>query len=82
MWQDYVLTLGLIVFNLALLPVLKSKEKPPLITSVPTVVFQYAFALTFITLHLWFSAAGSFVNGTLWGILAYQVNKRPKRRTK
>lgn len=82
MWQDYALTLGLIVFNLALIPAIFSKYKPPLITSMPTVVFQYLFAVTFITLHLWFSAVGSFINGTLWGILAYQKYKGRSRSKK
>jgi hypothetical protein len=76
MWQDYVFTFGALVFSIALIPALRSNEKPPIITSLPTATLLVAFAATYLTLHLWFSAIASFTNGIIWGTLAFQAYTR------
>lgn len=78
MWQDYVLSIGLIVFGLALIPTIRGNTKPPLSTSVPTALVQYVFVITFASLNLWFSTLGSLVIGTLWTVLAVQAYQKTK----
>jgi len=73
MWQDYVFTFGALVFSVALIPALRSKGKPPVITSAPTATLLFAFAITYITLDLWLSAIASFTNGVIWATLAVQA---------
>lgn len=72
MWQDYVFTFGALVFSIALIPALRSKEKPPIITSLPTATILFVFGVTYSTLDLWLSMAASIVNGLIWGTLAQQ----------
>lgn len=74
-WQDIVLTLGSIVFLLALVPSIKSKDKPAVATSIMTGLVLFVFAATYTTLHLWFSAATTALTGVLWLVLAVQKVK-------
>lgn len=72
MWQDFVFTIGIIVFTIALIPAIFAKQKPPLATSIPTALFQFVFMVTYTTLGLWFSGASSLLCGSLWAVLAIQ----------
>ena len=72
MWQDYVFSIGLIVFNIALIPAIRSKTKPPLGTSVPTALIQCIFVVAFASLEMWLSVAGTIVLALLWSTLAAQ----------
>lgn len=74
-WQDLVLAASLFGFNVALLPSIFSKHKPALTTSLLTALFQLAGFAVYINLALWYSAAMSFVNFTLWSILSIQKLK-------
>jgi threonine/homoserine/homoserine lactone efflux protein len=57
MWQDWVITGAQIVFVLALIPsIVHSNNKPPLLTSVPTVLGLISTTIAFVTLSLWGSA--------------------------
>lgn len=76
MWQDAVFTLGLSVFVGALLPTLWGKEKPPLLTSIPTATMQIVLAITFATLGLWFAAVTGFILGVEWWWLVIQRARR------
>ena len=79
-WQDMVFAVGNLSFAIALVPSLRSEEKPHLATSVLTAAWLYAFAATYSTLGLPFSAAISVVLATLWAALAIQrVWRRPGR---
>ena len=71
-WQDIVITIGTFIFAIALIPTLKSKDKPPISTSLTTGLTLLIFALTFASLGLWFSFIMNLVTGTLWLILARQ----------
>jgi hypothetical protein len=75
-WQDYVLATGSLLFTLALIPSLRAKNKPALSTSLITVVVLVIFALTYITLSLWFSAAAAGLNGLAWLALALQKHRQ------
>ncbi len=71
-WQDLVITIGQIIFSIALLPMVFSKDKPALVSSLVTGVVLIIFALTYITLSLWFAAGMTTITGIIWFILAYQ----------
>jgi len=72
MWQDYVLVAMQVVFCLTLVPMLFTKEKPPLLSSIPTGVALLTIAATYITLELWLAAIGSGIVGIQWLVLTYQ----------
>ncbi len=81
LWQDYVLTIGSLVFSVALVPAVMAKEKPPLSTSVPTFFFLYLFAFVYATLSLWLSAGSALLTGSLWLTLAIQKYIQQRKRT-
>lgn len=71
-WQDAVLLVGQIIFAIALLPSIFSKDKPALATSIINFVVLYIIGFVNITLKLYGFAAGIFIVGVLWNILAVQ----------
>ncbi len=76
-WQDLIITIGNLVFSISLIPQIYHgfKEKTGPIkyqTSVPTVIFLYAFIFAFYSLHLYFSAIVSALTGTMWLLLFIQ----------
>ena len=71
-WQDVVLAIGQTLFAIALIPALRSKQKPPKSTSALTGVTLLVFAVTFATLDLWWGAVTAAVCGGLWLILFCQ----------
>jgi len=79
LWQDGVLTGGSIIFVIALVPSVMSKDKPALSTSLMTGSVLIVFAFVYLTLSLWFSAVTTAITGMLWFILAAQkffISKR------
>lgn len=80
MWQDYVLTAGSVVFIVALLPAVFSDAKPPKTTSLMTAAVLYVFALTDVSLHLYLTAAITFLTAATWTILAAQKRLEPDPR--
>lgn len=82
MWQDYVFTIGIIIFAIALIPAIFSDQKPPLATSIPTAFFQFVFMATYITLGLWFSSGASLFCGSLWAVLAIQRYRQSLSKTR
>jgi len=71
-WQDIVLSISLLAFNIALLPSVTGKHKPRLTTSLLTALFLIPELVVFMTLSLWYSFAMTFVNASLWATLAIQ----------
>lgn len=78
MIQDYIFTAGTIIFILALFPSILGKDKPAITTSLLTATTLFVFALTYISLELWFTSALTFVTSALWYTLAAQefIKKR------
>lgn len=72
MWQDVVLTVGSLVFMVALLPSLLSEHKPAPWTSFTTATTLYVFAAVDATLGLTFTAATTALTATLWIALLIQ----------
>ncbi|HDP73968.1 MAG TPA: hypothetical protein ENN46_03385 [Candidatus Woesearchaeota archaeon] len=71
LWQDFVVAAANFLFTLSLVSQVwhgfKAKKGFILLrTSGLTVIGLYAIALCFLTLSLFFSAAVTALNGTLW----------------
>jgi len=81
-WQETVLTVGQIVFILALLPSVFSDDKPEIWTSIITGSVALSISVTYVTMHLPAAAASAFFNFIFWFILAIQKlgQKQKKRR--
>lgn len=71
-WQDAILTLGSLVFMVALVPMLLGCEKPPLTASIPTGLTLLAFAPAQWTLGAVYAAVTGTILGLMWLTLAAQ----------
>lgn len=84
-WQDIVLSVCILGFNLALIPTLLSKKHHPHAwTGIITSTLQLVALVVFISLGLWYSAAMSLVNALLWAVIVIQsLNAfKPSKRKK
>ncbi len=75
-WQDAVFAVGNVVLSIGLIFSITSPHKPAVPTSLVTGLTITAFAVTFATMGLWFSAAGAATNAVLWWILLVQGFRR------
>ena len=71
-WQDIVLSIGSWIFVIALIPAIRSREKPPLSTSLLTGTILAVFAVVYFTLELWSSVIAVSATSTAWFTLAVQ----------
>ena len=71
-WQDVVLTIGQVIFIIALFPSILSKDKPALQTSMVTSAVAFSIAVVYLTLSIPFAAISAALNGALWFVLAVQ----------
>ena len=79
-WQDFVIGTGQLLFSLALLPTLLNPyEKPPRSTCALTSAVLFLFAVTFLTLQLWWGAAMAALCATCWFVLLLQPRLKLKR---
>lgn len=86
-WQSVVLALGQILFIVALLPSILTKDKPEIWTAIMTGTVALSISITYFTLHIELAAWMALLNFVAWGILAVQKYRQPKplkkvRRTK
>lgn len=79
MWQDYVVAIGQGLFTLALIPSLRGKNKPDILTSGMTATVLYAFVAVYISLHMPGAAILTGVCGVGWSMLSVQVYLRARR---
>jgi len=78
-WQDLVIFSGNVIFGIALIPSILSKDKPSLFTSCITSVVLLMYGATFLTLEMAYSSIMSTVNGFLWMILFFQQLRKEKK---
>lgn len=78
LWQDWTISIGQIVLAAALIPTIKSKEKPPLSTSLITAIMIGTIAFCFSTLQLWFSASTAGLSSFAWFFISYQKFNQKK----
>ena len=71
-WQDWVFSVGQIIFLIALIPTLKGKDKPAILTSIITSLILAIFAFTYFSLKLWFTTVSSIAMTAAWATLAIQ----------
>ena len=71
-WQDLVLMVGGFGFSVALIPMVRQHEKPPISTSLPTVLILIAFGAAYATLGLWLAFSSGVFTLTMWLILLIQ----------
>lgn len=79
-WQDLVFTVGQIIFVFALIPTIRGKSKPALSSSIITGSILLIFALTYLSLGLWFSTIASIATSASWWILAFQKYQQIKKK--
>jgi K+-sensing histidine kinase KdpD len=77
-WQDIVLAISILGFNIALIPTIFHKHKPHPSTGILTALFQLSALVVYISLSLWYSAAMSLLNAALWTVLVVQKLNSPK----
>ncbi|MBA4180577.1 MAG: hypothetical protein C0506_08325 [Anaerolinea sp.] len=71
-WQDLVFTFGSIVLFASLVPTALGKEKPPVLTSLPTGALLILFAIAYASLGLTASAISTVPTGLLWIVIGGQ----------
>jgi len=75
-WQDIVLSIGTVLFIAALIPSVRSKDKPHLVTSLMNGSILVVFAVTYLSLELFFSFAMTLIVASLWLLLAWQKHSQ------
>jgi len=80
-WQDWVFSVGQIIFLVALIPTIRGKDKPAITTSVITSIILAIFAFTYFSLKLRFATLTSIAMTTAWATLAVQkyLQNSPRR---
>jgi len=81
-WQDWILTVGQILFIFALAPSVLSKDKPALTTSLLTGTVLAIYAIVYVTLSLWLTTITVAITSLTWFILAYQKHTMNKSNGK
>ena len=71
-WQDIVFTVGSFIFTIALIPAIKSKDKPPIKTSLTTSLVLFAFVVCYVSLGFYVSAISGGLTAICWFILFLQ----------
>jgi hypothetical protein len=79
-WQDFMFTIGSIIFAIALLPSIFSPHKPALTSSIMTGSVLYMFSMTYFTLDLTFSALSTLMTAGMWSTLAVQKCRQMRTR--
>ncbi len=78
-WQDIVISVAQLCFIIAMVPSIKSNDKPASSTSVMNIILVGVIAFCLLTLRLWFSALTALAIATTWAILAIQKIKLDKK---
>lgn len=79
-WQDAILTLGTLVFLVALIPTLVGDAKPSPLTSLLTGSVLLVFAATYLTLGLHFASITTAATGTVWLVILWQSVRKTADR--
>jgi len=74
-WQDLVISIGVLVMIVAMFPSVCGHNKPAKETSLTTAIILTTYFVCFATLGLWFSAFTEAILAGLWYVLYFQVKK-------
>lgn len=70
-WQDFVFLAGSMLSVFFLWPTLRdAASRVPRATSIPSMLIGGAYAFTFFTMGMHFSAFGAFAACTMWSLIA------------
>lgn len=75
-WQDMVISIGVFIMMAAMIPSIRSKNKPAKATSLTTGVILTTYFICFATLGLWLSAISEMILAAMWYVLFFQVKRR------
>jgi threonine/homoserine/homoserine lactone efflux protein len=76
LWQDIILSTGSVIFALALIPSIISKDKPAIGTIILTAIVLSVFVITYVSMSMWFTAASTSFSVLMWTILGFQQLKK------
>ncbi len=78
MWQDMIFLAGSVFSLLVLAPTLRnSMANVPLGTSLPSAMIGIIYGTAFLTLGMTLSAAGAFLTGVVWSLIAALRSPHP-----
>ena len=80
-WQDLLLSICSVLFTVALIPSLKSKNKPAFATSFMTFLLLATSLIAYASLKLWYTTAITVITAILWLTLAIQRLRQIKKPT-
>lgn len=75
MWQDYVIAVVLIAFTLTTIPMIRSRVRLPLATTLTMVIGAATLAVVYISLGLWTSVVVEVLSLLGWAILLARTFK-------
>ena len=78
-WQDLVFMLGGFIFAPSLYFMIRDKAKPPVKTSLPTLLVLVAFVATYITMGFWLATISTSLTALCWSILFIQKRRATER---
>ncbi len=71
-WQDYVLMIGGMILWISIIPMVRARDKPPFLTSIPTSVILTIFVACLVSLKLYLTAFSTACTAIFWWILVFQ----------
>jgi len=71
-WQDYILAIIGIMFSIALIPAIRSNEKPLFVTCFINGIFLVLASICYASLFLLWASITSAITAICWWILAIQ----------
>jgi len=75
-WQDLVISIGVIIMIVAMFPSVCGHNKPAKETSLITAIVLTSYIVCFATLGLWFSCFTEAILTIMWYALFIQVIRR------
>ncbi len=81
-WQDIVISIAQLCFIIAMIPSIRSNDKPASSTSIMNIILVTVIATCLLTLKLWFSALTAIAIATTWAVLAVQKINIDKKANK
>lgn len=78
-WQDWTLSIGSFFFAAALVPSIRTTDKPAVLTSLITGSWLGVFTVVYGSLSLWRSVVATALTAVLWFVLAAQKMIQQKR---
>jgi len=78
-WQDIVFMAGGFIFAPSLIFMIRSKQPPPVATSLPTAIVLTVYLACYATMHFWLALFSTALTALAWWLLFYQRQTRDKK---